>query len=141
VRRGEQVARAPERIVLYDGVCGFCNSVVRWLARVDRAEAFRFAPLQGDTAAQLRREHPEIPDRLDTFVYVEAGRVHLRSRAFAHAARHLPWPWRLGKVVRFIPRPLADLVYSWLARVRYRLFGKYDTCPIPPANLRARFLP
>jgi predicted DCC family thiol-disulfide oxidoreductase YuxK len=131
----------PTRIVLYDGVCGLCNRTVQFLLRVDRQRALVFAPLQGETAAALRARHPEIPDDLDTVVYVEDERVYLRSRVFVRAARHLPYPWKLGRWLWIVPWPLADLLYRLIARIRYRVFGKYDACRVPDPEQRARFLP
>ena len=138
---GAAEEQLPARLMLYDGVCGLCNRTVRFLLRVDRGERFVFAPLQGETAAQLRRLHPAIPAELDTFVYVEQGQAHLRSRALIRSARQLPYPWKMLSWLWVVPRPLADLVYRLVARVRYRLFGQYDACPVPAPELRRRFLP
>src|SRR5690606_27168519 len=82
------------RLVLYDGECGLCNRTVRWLVAVDRERKFRYAPLQGQLGGRLRAERGDIPEGLDTFVYLEHGRAHLRSSAFVRAARQLPYPWR-----------------------------------------------
>jgi predicted DCC family thiol-disulfide oxidoreductase YuxK len=131
----------PRYLVLYDGVCGLCDHSVQFLLRVDRRRVLMFTPLQGETAAALRARHPEIPADLDTVVYIEDGRVHLRSRAFVRLARQLPYPWRALSWLWVVPRPLADLVYRLVARVRYRLFGKFDTCRVPSPDERARFLP
>jgi predicted DCC family thiol-disulfide oxidoreductase YuxK len=131
----------PARIVLYDGVCGLCHRAVAFLLERDRERAFHFAPLQGDTAARLRALHPEIPTELSTVVYVDGGRVHLRGKAFLHMARHLPRPWRWGYHLRWIPSFLIDPFYWVVARTRYRLFGKHDTCKVPDAPDRARLLP
>ncbi len=130
----------PTRIVLYDGVCGFCNGIVQWLLRVDRDRSFTFAPLQGETAAELRAAHPEIPVDLDTMVYVEDGLVYLRSRAFFQAARHLPAPWSWFRFSAVLPGFLTDGAYNLVAASRYRIFGKYDACKIPSPEQRARFL-
>ncbi len=129
-----------QRIVLYDGVCGFCNGVVQWLLRVDRAGAFQFAALQGNTAAELRAIHPEIPVDLDTMVYVEDGRVYLRSRAFFAAARHLPSPWSWFRFLGLLPVILTDTGYRLVAAVRYRVWGRLDACRVPSPEQRARFL-
>jgi predicted DCC family thiol-disulfide oxidoreductase YuxK len=131
----------PPRIVLYDGVCGLCNKTVTLLLRIDRRHAFHYAPLQGETAARLKAMHPAIPADLDSVVYVEEGRVYLRSRAFVMAARHLPYPWKLAYWMRWIPAPVADLLYNFVARIRYRVFGKYDACRLPSADDRKRLLP
>lgn len=131
----------PRAIVLYDGVCGLCSETVRWLLRHDTHEFFYFAPLQGDTAARLRSVHPEIPTELDSVVYIEDGRVFLRSRAFVELARHLNPPWRWAYSVRWFPTVLVDIVYRTIARVRYRIWGKVDACPVATPRERARILP
>ncbi|MBW1879247.1 MAG: DUF393 domain-containing protein [Deltaproteobacteria bacterium] len=130
----------PKRIVLYDGVCGLCDHSVQFLIRHDRGLSFRYAPLQGETAAALRRGHPEIPEDLDTVVLVEDGQVHLRSRAAFLAARQLRFPYSLLAWLRVLPRPLTDLAYGMVARVRYRIWGRIDRCALPPPGLEEFFL-
>jgi predicted DCC family thiol-disulfide oxidoreductase YuxK len=134
------LAALPPRIVLYDGVCGLCNRAVQFLLRVDRGRALMYAPLQGETAAALRTRHREITEKIDTVAYVEDGRAYVRSRAFVRLSRHLPYPWKLASWLWIVPSPLADLVYRLVAAVRYRVFGKYDSCRIPDPDERARFL-
>jgi predicted DCC family thiol-disulfide oxidoreductase YuxK len=131
-----------QRIVLYDGVCGFCNGSVRWLIARDRRERLRFAPLQGETAAALRARHPEIPTSLDTIAFVEEnGRVWVRSAGVFRALRELAAPWRWLAALRFVaPASIWDVAYQAFARRRYRWFGRYEACPIPPPEVRARFL-
>jgi predicted DCC family thiol-disulfide oxidoreductase YuxK len=131
----------PPRIVLYDGVCGLCHRLVRWLMAHDRLGRLHYAPLQGETAARLRAIHRTIPAGLDSVVYVEEGRVYLRSKAFLHVARNLDPPWRWLYHVRWLPASLGDPLYFLVARTRYRLFGKFDTCEVPSAENRERVLP
>jgi len=135
----------PARIVLYDGVCGFCNGSVRWLIERDAGARLHYAALQGETAKALRARHPEIPNELDTIVYVEAApgseRVWLRSAAIFCVLRELAAPWRWLAPLRWLlPRAVWDVAYRAFARRRYRWFGRLEACPIPPAELRARFL-
>jgi predicted DCC family thiol-disulfide oxidoreductase YuxK len=130
----------PPRIVLYDGVCGLCNKTVRWLMKRD-AGAFWYAPLQGETAAALRARHPRIPAQLDSVVFVEDGRVHLRSKVFLYAARWLGRPWKWAYWLRWIPGFLLDWMYWIVAKLRYRIFGKYDACTLPTQDERAKLLP
>jgi predicted DCC family thiol-disulfide oxidoreductase YuxK len=131
----------PPRIVLFDGVCGLCQKTVRWLIDHDPDRAFWFAPLQGETAAALRRQHPEIPTEIHTVVFVEEGRVFLRSKVFLYAARHLPRPWRWAYHFRWLPAWPLDLAYRLVARLRYRIWGTVDECRLPTAEDRARLLP
>jgi predicted DCC family thiol-disulfide oxidoreductase YuxK len=135
-------ASVPARqLVLYDGVCGLCNKAVQWLLDHDPEAKLTYAPLQGETAAELRKGHPEIPDHLATIVFVEGERVSLYSDAVVQIARHLPAPWRWGAIFRWVPRPIRDFFYGVMAGNRYRIFGQYDTCRIPAPDQAARFLP
>ena len=131
----------PPRIILYDGVCGLCHGLVKFLLRVDKQHAFQYAPLQGNTAARLRETHSEIPNDLETMVFVEDGRVHLRSRAAFFAARYLGWPWKAFGVLRFLPAWLTDIGYWIVAKTRYRVFGRFDVCRVPTTEQRAVLLP
>ena len=134
----------PAGIVLFDGVCGFCDAAVGWLVRCDPEGRLRFAPLQGATAAELRARHPEIPGGLETLVYVDANdgseRVYLRSEAVFRACAAISGspPW-VGVAAR-LPRALTDLGYRLCARVRYRVFGRLDACRVAGPDDRARML-
>lgn len=130
-----------EPIVLYDGVCGLCSRSVRFLIRRDRDRVLRYAPLQGETAAKLRAQHPEIPDVLSSVVLVDGGKVRLRSKAFLYASRYLTRPWRWGWYLRWLPGFLIDLPYRLIARLRYRIWGKVDLCELPAPAQAALFLP
>jgi len=131
----------PPFVVLYDGVCGLCSRTVSWLVARDRHRRLAFAPLQGETAAQLRERHPEIPAGLDAVVYVEPGGVHLRSKAFLHLARHLGPPWRWIYRLRWLPAFPLDLAYRLVARARYRVWGRYETCRLPAGARDGQLLP
>ena len=128
-------------VLLYDGECGFCAKSVRWILRHERDDAIRFAPLQGETAAALRAQHPRIPAAVSALVYVDEGRAYLRSKAVLHAAAHFRAPWRWLHAVRWLPGPLLDLGYRVVARLRFRIGGHADACEVPAPDQRARFLP
>jgi len=128
-------------VLLYDGTCGLCDRSVRWILRHERDRELTFAPLQGATAAALRARHHDIPEALDSVVLVEDDRVRLRTKAFLHVARHLRAPWRWGYALRWLPAFVFDLGYRVIARVRYRVWGRVDTCDVPAIEHRARFLP
>lgn len=135
----------PDHIVLYDGVCGLCGWAVRWLLAHDPAGRLFFASLQGKTAATLGVGwDEEAPPTEASVVYVdttvEPVRVVRRSRAVAEALR-VSGAWPAARaVIRITPRPLADAVYRFIARIRYRIWGRHDECRIPAPDERARFL-
>ena len=130
-------------VLLYDGVCGFCNSVVQFILRHEFRHTLRFAPLQGQYAATLRARHPEVGD-VDSIVWVEregqAEKVHVRSAAALKVASYLGGFWKLFWMLWVVPRVVRDFGYDWFARHRYRWFGKYSTCPVPAPDVRTRFL-
>jgi predicted DCC family thiol-disulfide oxidoreductase YuxK len=139
-------ARAlPPRLVLFDGVCNFCDGAIRWLVEHDPDERLSFSPLQGETSARLRSEHPEIPAELETLVFVTTingvSRVFLRSDAIWRVCAELAGPWRLLAWLRWLPRGLREFGYRQFARRRYRWFGQLEACRIPDPRERERFWP
>ncbi len=130
-----------ETLVLYDGSCGLCDRSVQWLLDHDPERRLRFAPLEGETAQRILAEHPEIPERLDSILFVEGDRVRWRSHAIWAICAHLPAPWRTLRLLLWVPAPLSDLGYRLVAALRYRIWGRLDTCRIPSPEQRALFLP
>jgi predicted DCC family thiol-disulfide oxidoreductase YuxK len=131
----------PPRLVLFDGVCGLCSKTVQFMLDHDPENRLSYAPLQGETAAALRREHPEIPDELATIVFVEEGRVWLYSDAIVRLAPYLGAPWRWAAAGRVLPRAVRDVFYRAIANNRYKVWGKYESCRIPAPGQMERFLP
>lgn len=127
-------------IVLFDGLCNLCNAAVDFILRRDRAGVFRFAALQSEAGRALLARHG-LPD-LDpgSMVLIEGGRAYQRSTAALRIARRLRFPWPLLAALLVIPVSLRDPVYGWIARNRYRLFGRRDSCRVPTDKERARFL-
>ena len=137
-------ASAPGPILLYDGVCGFCNRAVQFTILVDRHARIRFATVQGPFGQAVIARHPELRD-VDSLILVENPdtpdeRVFIRSDGVLRGSRHVGWPWRVAEALRIIPAFIRDAGYDAFARIRYRVFGRYDTCPIPSAEQRARFI-
>jgi predicted DCC family thiol-disulfide oxidoreductase YuxK len=128
-------------IFFYDGVCGLCDRTVHFLLKRDVRDRLRFAPLQGGVAAELLPPLGGKPEDLNTmYVVTRDGRLLQKSRAVLFAVAALGGLWSLVNVLKIVPRPIADVVYSFVASVRYRIFGKYEACAIPSREERARFL-
>ncbi len=128
-----------ENIVFFDGVCGLCNHSVNWLLARDPEHRLRFAPLQGITAAMM--VSPELRERLDTLVFVRDRQTYVRTAAVTRILISLGGRWRLvGGLMWAIPFPIRDLGYRLVSRLRYRLFGKHDSCRLPTPAERAVFL-
>jgi predicted DCC family thiol-disulfide oxidoreductase YuxK len=133
-------------ILLYDGVCGLCNRFVQFVLKRDAEDRFRFASLQSDLAATILQRHHRDPHDLDTLYLVTNyqepdERLTARSDAVLAVLRQLGGFWRTAAfALQLLPRWLRDWKYSLVARTRYRLFGKYDACPLPREKDRHRFL-
>lgn len=126
-------------ILFFDGVCGLCNSFVDFALRHDRKGHVLFAPLQGTTAAT--RLDAADTATLDTVVLLDNGRSYKRSSAIARLLKQLGGIWSvLAWLLWLIPWPLRDFGYRIIAKVRYRLFGRKESCRLPSPEERARFL-
>jgi predicted DCC family thiol-disulfide oxidoreductase YuxK len=131
---------SPHPVIFFDGVCGLCNRFVDFVLRRDPSGYFQFSPLQGEAAAQ-RLAAAEIAD-LKTVVVVDGNRGYRKSAAVIHVLGGLGGFWRVvGVLLWIVPRPLRDLGYTLVANNRYALFGKKETCRLPTAAERSRFLP
>ncbi|HVP30136.1 MAG TPA: thiol-disulfide oxidoreductase DCC family protein [Myxococcota bacterium] len=130
----------PRAILLFDGVCNLCHAAVRFVTERDPAGRFAFAPLQSELGRRLLRQAGLPEDTLDTVVLLQDGRAYLRSDAMLRAMKRLRAPWPLASLALVVPRFLRDGVYDFVARHRYRWFGRKDACPVPTPEQRARFL-
>lgn len=131
-------------VLLYDGICGFCNSAVQTILRLDPRGSLRFAALDSDFARGVIDRHPFLAG-VDSVVFVERPgqfdeEVAVKSDAALRVAGYLGGPWRVLRVAGVVPAAVRDALYDGFARVRYRIFGTHDTCPIPAPEVRARFL-
>jgi len=129
---------AMERIVLFDGVCNFCNSSVQFIINRDPLGKFQFASQQSDIGEKLMAQHHS-PDT-DSIVYIEDGKVYTKSTAALRIAKQLSGAWPACFSFILIPSPIRNTVYDLIAKNRYRWFGKRDSCMIPPPSIRKRFL-
>jgi predicted DCC family thiol-disulfide oxidoreductase YuxK len=132
-------------LILFDGVCGLCSGFARFVLPRDRKGRFRFAPLQGEFARATLRRFGRDPAALDTVYVIEnfegpRARALDRDRAAIFVLERLGFPWVLAWVFNVVPRFLRRPLYNFVARRRYRWFGKFDTIPLPPEDFKSRFL-
>ena len=132
-------------VLLYDGLCGFCNKSVQMILQRDRRGTLRFAALQSAYGEAVKARHTELKD-IDSVVLVERSpdtdeeRVFIRSDAALRIAAYLGGWWKLLLIFHTLPRVVRDFFYNLFARYRYRLFGKYDSCLLPSPEVRSRFI-
>jgi len=139
-------ASSPNPVILYDGVCGLCNRLVQFVLKYDSRDRFRFAWLQSDFAAGILQRHGVTPEDLDTmYVVLDCAlpeeRLASRTDAAVLILQELTGGWgALALIFRVFPRWLRNWGYNLVARNRYRIFGKFDSCPIPSEEDRGKFL-
>lgn len=128
----------PSRPVLFfDGVCNLCNSSVQWIIRHDREAKFLFAPLQSAAGAEAKRA---LSKDLDSIILRHEGRYFTKSEAALRIAALLGRPWSLLSALKILPSGLRNSLYDFIARNRYRWFGKKESCMLPTPALKQRFL-
>lgn len=127
-------------IVLIDGVCHLCGWLVTFIIPRDPAGRFRFAPLQSDIGRKLLQQGGLDADRLDTVVLVEKGEYYTESAAALRILRGLRFPWPAAYLLITVPAPLRNRLYRYVARNRYRWFGRDEQCLLPTPDIRRRFL-
>lgn len=131
----------PGPIIVFDALCVLCSANAQFVLRHDRRGIFRLASMQGATGAALYRRHGIDPANPETMIIVDGANVLTNSDAVLAIYAACGWPWRSAAVARIVPRPIRDAAYRLVARNRYRLFGKRDTCWLPTPAERSRVLP
>lgn len=127
-------------IVVFDGHCLLCNGWVQFLLRHDRAQRIRFASIQSAVGQQLLARAGLQVEGLQTLLVVDGERSWQHTAAILRVLHALGWPWRLAWVGLLVPAPLRDVLYRWVARNRYRVWGRSATCMLPAPEHAARFL-
>lgn len=128
-----------DRIVLFDGVCNYCNAMVNFTIQHDPEKEYKFAALQSDIGQRLIAEH-RIGEDVDSVILIENGKAYLHSTAALRIARNLSGIYSFSYVLIIIPAFIRDWAYKLFAKYRYRLFGRTDACMIPTPALKERFL-
>jgi predicted DCC family thiol-disulfide oxidoreductase YuxK len=127
-------------IVLFDGVCNYCNSMVNFIIRQDKKKTFRFAALQSEAGQTILKEHGLPLHDFDSFILLSSGKIYQNSTAALKLYHQLPWYWQWTQAFWIFPRFLRDGLYRIIAKNRYRWFGKRAQCRIPSAEDKERFL-
>jgi predicted DCC family thiol-disulfide oxidoreductase YuxK len=120
-------------LILFDGVCVLCAAGCRFVNRRDRRRYFRYVPIQKEEGRALAEQLGIEPDRPESFAFVADGRAYVKSEAALRIARELPY-WRWTWLFHVIPLGIRDAIYIFVARNRYRWFGRYDVCALPTAD-------
>ncbi|KEZ48409.1 thiol-disulfide oxidoreductase DCC family protein [Metabacillus indicus] len=128
------------KILLFDGVCNFCDGTVQFVLKHDKKEVFSFASLQSEAGQSLLRKHGLPLEDYDSFVYLDEGKVHTKSTAALRVLKELGGIYRALYLLIAVPKPIRDAVYMMIAKNRYKWFGKKDACTLPSKDVRKRFL-
>ena len=131
---------APDPVILFDGVCNLCSGSVQFVIKRDRAARFKFAALQSSTASELLKDFKIPFEELSTIILVKGNQYWAKSDAALEIAKGLNGLWPLLYIFKLVPKVLRNSIYDWIARNRYKWFGKKDECWIPTPELRQRFL-
>ena len=128
-----------EQLILFDGVCNFCNAAVQMVIEIDKQKIFKFAAIQSELGQKLYRQHGLDPVDIQTLMFVDGDLVLTKSDAVLAVLARLDGGWQLLGVFRAMPQPLRDWAYTEFARQRFRLFGRRETCLVPTPELQERF--
>ena len=126
-------------VILFDGECNFCDSSVQFIIKNDPKGIFHFASLQSDTGQELLKKH-HVPSNIDSMILIEGNKVYYKSAAALRICRHLKGAWKLLYAFIAVPRPIRNIAYDFIAKNRYKWFGKKESCMLPSPSVRARFI-
>lgn len=127
-------------IILFDGVCNFCNGSVNFIIERDRENYFKFAPLQSEIGQKLLNEYGIDPTVTDSVVLIENEKAYTRTTAALRIARKLSGAWRFFYGFIVVPPFVRDVFYKLFAKYRYKMFGKQEACMMPTPEIREKFL-
>jgi predicted DCC family thiol-disulfide oxidoreductase YuxK len=126
-------------VILFDGVCNFCDASVQFILERDPNETFHFASLQSEAGQKLLKKY-NVPEDMDSMILIENDKVYYKSAAALRISRHLKGAWKLLYALIIVPAPIRNVVYDLIARNRFKWFGQKESCMLPPPNVRKRFL-
>jgi len=127
-------------IILFDGVCNLCNTAVDFVIRRDKNDRFKFGSLQDKATKSILKDYKINQNYIDSIILIRGNQVFYKSKAALEIARNLGSPWPVMYIFIIVPAIIRDPVYDWIARNRYRWFGKKETCRIPSPKEKQKFL-
>ena len=127
-------------IILFDGVCNFCNAGANFIIKHDKKKVFRFAALQSEAGQKLLQQYALPKEGFDSFILIDNRKVYKKSSAGLRVYGKLPWYWKWTQLGWIAPKFIRDAVYNFIASNRYKWFGKKDHCMVPTPDIRSRFL-
>jgi predicted DCC family thiol-disulfide oxidoreductase YuxK len=128
-----------EAIILFDGICNLCNSSVQFIIKRDPTGYFKFASLQSETGQRLLKQYG-VSKQIDSLILIEKQKVYIKSSAALRICRKLDGFWKYLTILRVLPPFFRNFLYDVVAKNRYHWFGKRDSCMLPTAELKKRFL-
>jgi predicted DCC family thiol-disulfide oxidoreductase YuxK len=128
-----------QKVILFDGVCNLCNHSVQFIIKRDKEGKFQFTSLQGEAGLRLREKY-KLNDKIDSIVLIENNRYFTESTAALKIAKHLDGFWKCLYILWIVPRPIRNFIYRYIAKNRYKWFGKNDACMLPTKEIKERFL-
>ena len=130
-----------KKIIVFDGVCNLCNGAVQFIIKRDKKDTFRYTALQSEIGKQLTQERGIDTSSIDSFILIEPGTAYyIKSTAALEIAKEFGGLWTLTALFKWVPESIRNIVYDFVARNRYRWFGKKDQCMVPTPELKAKFL-
>jgi predicted DCC family thiol-disulfide oxidoreductase YuxK len=129
-----------QNLILFDGICNFCNTAVQLVIKLDRQKVFRFAAIQSKLGQQLYHQHGLDPVDIQTLMFVDGDRILTKSDAVLEVLSRLDGGWKFLSDFRAMPKPLRDWAYTEFARQRFVLFGRRETCMVPTPEVQSRFI-
>ena len=129
-----------ERIILFDGVCNFCDASVQFMIKRDPSGKFKYTPLQSETGQKILTENGLSAAEFDSIVLSENGKIYKKSTAALRIAKELNGLWPLMYIFIVVPPFIRNVVYDFVAANRYKWYGKKDACMIPSPEVRSRFV-
>ncbi|GAE28463.1 hypothetical protein JCM9140_4701 [Halalkalibacter wakoensis JCM 9140] len=128
-----------KQIILFDGACNFCDKSVQFIITRDPDAFFSFASLQSDIGKQLAKNY-SVPEKTNSLILLDGKQYYVKATAVFRICEKLSWPWKAFTCFRILPLFISNFLYDTLAKNRYRLFGKRESCMIPAPHIRNRFL-